>query len=102
MGSASGPKNVVPISEPVPISDVFADGVAMIQKRDGFVRFVFTADRELYYVEPEGEDIQLMERVVVNRIIMPIEALERFLRQLHEAVRIARLPVPTPPLYDTH
>lgn len=70
------------VSEPVPIVDVFATGLAEIERGDGFIRLTFYADRALVIEGDEIVPVTGTERMVVARLVLPSAAYQDILRRL--------------------
>lgn len=66
----------VPLVEPMPINDIFVDGIARVEMIGPNVRFVFYSLQN-----PEGADGSRAERVVVSRIVMAVAAVPQAMRQ---------------------
>lgn len=69
------------VIEPVPIADVFATGLVEVEERGGFCRLTFYADRNMVFDNGQTHAIAPIERIVVARIVLPVDSYKRMIRQ---------------------
>jgi hypothetical protein len=67
------------IVETAPISDIFVEGIARIEKIRSCIRFhLYVTERD-----PDGDEIQ----VVVAKLVCPLDIVPQEIRQVLEAMR---------------